>query len=1132
MESKKVDMYRMKNVMYVFILMCMFPILYVSISFWYNDSLYIPDIGIADKQILKPEQLTLLATDFESNEKGEFVSVSNDPWFSVSSQFGVRTIVVDVDEISRDSTAQIFYYKKNGEFDAKKNVACKIRAGKNYAQLPDNEYTELRLDLVEKTGISLKIKSVTLYGKRVVPILSVAIFCSTCLITAFMLYIWMFRREKMKQKLSALCIRLGSYHFYMLFLLLLLGVTILVVYGKIIVSGNEYVYYDIGGGDGPESWIPAMFSYINKIRTGELRQWTFNNGLGTSTVVVWEFLFNPFTLLVFFVGIVFGVQTLNGMLLLAQVINVIVCGLLCYKYLNFFEGSHRSKAVASYICALCGFMTLYASHYGHSDFLFYLLIILILVEEILEKEKHGTYYFYFSIVCALMFGGYVYMGYMIGLFTGIYTLFRVAQKYELKEWKIAIKKIGSILLFAILGIMLSLPTLLPLVNDLLVNSTRISSDIGMLQKIKEFLLTPYSVDAIKTTMLRMISNNLQGAGNDYFGTTDVTNDYYSAPTLFFSVFMFFFIITYYTSLKKYIQKKSKYLVQLVIGIAVAFLLFNKLGSAIFNALVMPFGRYSYLLMPIFAIVAMRSMDQLKNMSGKEKGIALVTLFLTAFVIISQWKSMSGVENIGVYLKKLILVDTVVVIMSAIVLICNKRWKKNAIYFVFSGLIFINVTVDTYITVNDRAFCLFSSDLIDVDDIYTQDALEYIKKIDTSMYRVEKNYYDLIYFNDAYFQNYRGVATYNSTLNGKIKDFYRTYYDQAVNFYGPDSFWYSFLNVSNNIVQNSLLGVRYILSDGRAYPNSGYEQIYENEKIKVYKSIPAKSFGTFYTYAISSSEVQNLNLIEKQNVLEGAVVLEDKMAEQSQQRITYETLADMLMQKEVFRLQTETSLSAGKKQEYNLTDEELRVHSKKQSAKIIISFDEDVTGECTNSFLQFTTDINYDNYIKIYFDTGTGFKEWMPYYHRGNVDGSMSSASVLLPDDIKRVKFTCSAPDMLLKDIKVVAMEKQILPDETIPEVEIIDDSHLYGKIMAQDNGYLFLPIPYENGWSIIVDGQKTEILKADSGFCAVKLSEGKHEFYMSYSYPGGKIGLVIAAIDGIILVMCLLYLRRNERKKI
>ena len=107
----------------------------------------------------------------------------------------------------------------------------------------------------------------------------------------------------------------------------------MIVYGALVFSGKQYVYYDIGGGDEPEAYIPLYFYYIKKIAAGEISPWTFNNGLGTSTLSVSGYIFNPFILIVYIVGVLFGVSTINDMLLVVQIINILVCGLLCYKYL-------------------------------------------------------------------------------------------------------------------------------------------------------------------------------------------------------------------------------------------------------------------------------------------------------------------------------------------------------------------------------------------------------------------------------------------------------------------------------------------------------------------------------------------------------------------------------------------------------------------------------------------------------------------------------------------------------------------------------------------------------------------------------------------------------------------------------
>ena len=78
--------------------------------------------------------------------------------------------------------------------------------------------------------------------------------------------------------------------------------------------------------------------------------------------------------------------------------------------------------------------------------------------------------------------------------------------------------------------------------------------------------------------------------------------------------------------------------------------------------------------------------------------------------------------------------------------------------------------------------------------------------------------------------------------------------------------------------------------------------------------------------------------------------------------------------------------------------------------------------------------------------------------------------------------------------------------------------------------YLVMRIPYDTGWSATVDGQDTDLLKADLGFMALKLSPGTHLIELHYATPLLGIGaLVSVAAWAVFGGWALLNRRRRAR---
>ena len=93
----------------------------------------------------------------------------------------------------------------------------------------------------------------------------------------------------------------------------------------------------------------------------------------------------------------------------------------------------------------------------------------------------------------------------------------------------------------------------------------------------------------------------------------------------------------------------------------------------------------------------------------------------------------------------------------------------------------------------------------------------------------------------------------------------------------------------------------------------------------------------------------------------------------------------------------------------------------------------------------------------------------------------------------------------------------------------VRDGKLEGKITAKEDGILFTTIPYDTGWTVWVDGEKTETLAAGDTFLSVRLSAGTHEIKMSYVSPGFWYGLLGSIVCwGIFILLSIIWKRRKR----
>ena len=66
---------------------------------------------------------------------------------------------------------------------------------------------------------------------------------------------------------------------------------------------------------------------------------------------------------------------------------------------------------------------------------------------------------------------------------------------------------------------------------------------------------------------------------------------------------------------------------------------------------------------------------------------------------------------------------------------------------------------------------------------------------------------------------------------------------------------------------------------------------------------------------------------------------------------------------------------------------------------------------------------------------------------------------------------------------------------------------------TETDAYLFSAIPYSEGWRAYDNGEPTDILNADVGFMALRLTPGHHDIRFAYHTPGLMIGFCISILS-------------------
>jgi uncharacterized membrane protein YfhO len=108
----------------------------------------------------------------------------------------------------------------------------------------------------------------------------------------------------------------------------------------------------------------------------------------------------------------------------------------------------------------------------------------------------------------------------------------------------------------------------------------------------------------------------------------------------------------------------------------------------------------------------------------------------------------------------------------------------------------------------------------------------------------------------------------------------------------------------------------------------------------------------------------------------------------------------------------------------------------------------------------------------------------------------------------------------MKDFRLQHEDYQKL-DSAVAEAEDIPFSISHNQVTVdydnlQEDSYLKIPVPYEKGWQVTVNGESRELLKADYAFLGVQLQNGENHIVFIYRPPYWNI-LVVLCIGSLLV---------------
>lgn len=100
-------------------------------------------------------------------------------------------------------------------------------------------------------------------------------------------------------------------------------------------------------------------------------------------------------------------------------------------------------------------------------------------------------------------------------------------------------------------------------------------------------------------------------------------------------------------------------------------------------------------------------------------------------------------------------------------------------------------------------------------------------------------------------------------------------------------------------------------------------------------------------------------------------------------------------------------------------------------------------------------------------------------------------------------------------------------------LEALEDTYVKAKVTVNEQSALYIPTPYDGGWTVYIDGKETETFPLESGMMIVPISLGEHTVEMKYCPQGFTAGAVITGVSLVILIAwAVISKKRNDKIKI
>lgn len=614
--------------------------------------------------------------------------------------------------------------------------------------------------------------------------------------------------------------------------------------------------------------------------------------------------------------------------------------------------------------------------------------------------------------------------------------------------------------------------------------------------------------------------NLSSAGNIKFPkVTDITNsfnfvvdrmmpmskpvklDLYGAPNIAAGAFSLYAIYLYFRSKKVPVAEKSLSLL-IVLFFFLGFT--TKILNFIWHGFHFPNGipfRNAFAL--VFFILVLGATGY-SYLSGEDRPRLHVFVAIAIGYIVLMENKDAGEKYIAA-IPAIIAVITIVLFSTVLDYIlkpdCSKKRGLAIALSVFVALETLGLAV---FGVKSTGTSSYSGYIIKQEEI--QAALSEMRQRDGGIYRTEMS--RRYTTNDSSLYGYRGISNFASTMNSKVTSFI-CHLGAA----GKVEANRYFITMESPVI-DSLFNVKYFIARGELdyAEHRGYKELWRQGDISLVQNGYALPFG-FYVDPKTVEYASN-----SENPFEAQEEIYSKMLGRDFSCYEYLDLAKFDSSQEqvgsiVYKFDKMSAEYDDKEHEFSVSTQGTGSEGK---ALFSISIPDD-----GDYFVYFYASNQEDVTIKHLYNSADKKKSYSYESRRGIIvpSGRMSKGDVI-ELETKIPKKTKGAIRIAAVKIDYNAFEKANEELAMHPfEVTKFKDTKIEGKIDAPRDGYMYLSLPYEKGWTVKVNGQKIESDSMEEAMYLIPVKAGTNNISMGYIPAGFVSGLFLTILGAAILFM-------------